>query len=75
MPKCPKCNEEIEALRYDETLVSTGEFRLAPMENKTAGEYEESDKYSHEDTDFYCPMCSEELFDSEKDAIEFLKGE
>jgi hypothetical protein len=66
MPKCPKCNEEIDHLhlyerfekKYDYGVES--KFFIADVDP--------------DDIEFECPECNEALFDNEDDADAFLKG-
>jgi hypothetical protein len=66
MPKCPKCGKIIN---YLINVVSGWKNYIFDGKN-----YEE-DKFESDGVlnIWVCPECEEELFDSEEEAIEFLK--
>jgi hypothetical protein len=71
MPKCPKCNKEIECLKYYQSGEEYSRFSFVNGdENWEDTEFEPDGKT----TDYECPECSEILFHSTEDAINFLKG-
>ena len=73
MVRCPKCGSEIGRLVcrslervYSDLLIDgRGEPYYEPSEEEPVVIGEE----------FLCPVCFEKLFDSEGDAVRFLKGE
>lgn len=68
MPVCPKCGKEIDH------LINVGKTQYYfSLDGKGYPQYETIDAL--EDGKYYCPKCLEELFDSERDATKFLKGE
>ena len=73
MPRCPKCEKEIDHL-VDFSPVWQ-EYEMTVGENGDA-HYDLVDDSIPMDTDdeYVCPECSEVLFTSEEDAINFLKG-
>jgi hypothetical protein len=68
MAKCPKCNKEIDHLKFQQTLLVNFDFYV-----------NESAHYNNEkvvdcfDEGWYCPFCGEKLFDDEDYAINFLR--
>lgn len=71
MPKCPKCKKEIEDLDFSGTAVVFMRFYLAQ------GRYPEYDERETEfkgnDDEYFCPECEKKLFNTEEEAIKFLK--
>jgi len=72
MPVCPKCGKKIDFLiNYVRNI--TEEFRTT-LNNRGEPEYEYVDTFlSGSDSVYACPECDEDLFDSEEEAVEFLK--
>jgi len=67
MPKCPKCNAEIETL----TNFVSGEKKFTFDDS---GNYEEVDfNECGKVNDYECPECQEVLFKDEEEALAFLK--
>lgn len=68
MVKCPKCKAEIDWFKaYSERVYSFD------IDDKGNGAYELRDDINV-CTSFECPECDEELFKSEGEATNFLKG-
>ena len=74
MPKCPKCEKEIDYLVYECEEISTYMVRLSP--NRQRLEWERADCETLEDPDTYtCPECGTEIAHHYSEAVAFLKGE
>ena len=73
MPKCPKCGKEIDHLvdfspvwqEYEMTISKNGDAQYDLIDDSIP---------MGTDDEYVCPECSEVLFTSEEDAINFLKG-
>jgi len=66
---CPSCKAELDYLQAESTCVLSQVFDLDYG-------FSGNDHTAGEETEFFCPECSEEFFlFNEKKAIEFLKGE
>jgi uncharacterized protein (UPF0212 family) len=74
MPKCPKCEEEIDYLEYECEEVSIYIVRLSPSGERL--EWERVDSETVEESDTYtCPECGAEIAHDYSEAVAFLKGE
>jgi ribosomal protein S27AE len=74
MPKCPKCEKEIDYLGYECEEVSTYAVSLSP--NRERLEWERVDSETVEESDTYtCPECGAEIAHHYSEAVAFLKGE
>jgi len=70
MPRCPKCNAEINFLIIKDDVHYEAKFKYVD------GVFMEVDSVRTVKTGFYCPVCNEMLFDISKqnEAEEFLRG-
>jgi DNA-directed RNA polymerase subunit RPC12/RpoP len=67
MPRCPNCNALISnLLTYSEVVNS---FELDKNNEPFCYGNEQIEGY----TGFECPKCNERIFDTESEAVEFLK--
>ncbi len=73
MPKCPKCNVEINHLVLFSRIEQRGCFELDPSGDVQV--IEECVVPDYEDEDFECPKCSTVLFHDRDEAESFLRGE
>jgi ribosomal protein S27AE len=74
MPKCPKCDKEIDYLEYECEEVSIYAVSLSDDGDKL--EWERVDGETVEDQDTYtCPKCGAEIAHHYSEAVAFLKGE
>jgi len=76
MPKCPKCGEEINELKYVADEIHEYAFYLdntMPDKAPDKARYEETDMWTGDWQVWKCPLCDAELFHNEQEAIEFLK--
>jgi len=72
MPKCPKCNSNIDYLVYYGKALEKASLFLS--DSKTA-EYDNWDTIGIGTTPEYeCPECNEVLFTDEEEAVKFLKN-
>jgi len=72
MPKCPKCEKEIDCLTYECEEISTYIVRLSPSGERL--EWERVDSETLENPDIYtCPECGEEIAHHYSEAVAFLK--
>ena len=66
--KCPKCKEKIKYLEgYAEQRWIVELDKRGELKYKEIGEIDTPDT-------FECPICNEEIFDNEEEAVKFLKG-
>jgi len=75
MPKCPKCNEEVDYLISKEThFTSFTAYDHKPRYDETLLD---PFYYTHENKEekWYCPNCGDLLFTTEYNAIEFFNQE
>jgi transcription initiation factor IIE alpha subunit len=72
MPKCPKCNEEIDYLNLFSRIEQRGRFELDPSGDPQF--LVEGTVPDYDDDDFECPNCNEVLFHDSDEAEEFLKS-
>jgi len=72
MPKCPECEAEIDhLLNYcDKTVV----FIMEINKNGYAEYIKDEELEGYTEGEYCCPICKEQLFTNEKDAIAFLKS-
>lgn len=74
MPKCTKCNREINSL--DSTRTGTLYYNVS-LDKQGDLQYIQVD-FGYNDAvdinEYLCPECNEVLFTSELEAIAFLKG-
>jgi len=70
MTRCSECGEDIDSLDYVEDAKEYGVLRICDGE----AEWESQDTEYTGTTWYLCPECGKELFDSDAEAIEFLKG-
>jgi hypothetical protein len=71
VPKCPKCEQEIDRLvNWSSSLHKY----LFTIDKKGDADYEELDEVVGDINDYECPECWEVLFSDEQDAITFLQG-
>ena len=71
MPKCPKCNAEIEILNNYVSGENRFDFWVEDGESQTQHEdWIADDKINN----FECPDCHKVLFTDGDDAISFLEG-
>jgi ribosomal protein S27AE len=74
MPKCPKCEKEINYLEYECEEVSIYAVSLSDDRDKL--EWERVDSETVEEPDTYtCPECGAEIAHHYSEAVAFLKGE
>ena len=70
MPKCPKCNEEIEHLV---SFLKGEQKDYFKADENAEPEYEWKDFITdYENIDFECPECKDVLFTNEEEALKFL---
>jgi hypothetical protein len=65
MPKCPECKERITTLDFREEYTTSAEM-------DKHGHYNNQDDSSCDNGTWRCPECGDELFDSEREALQFL---
>lgn len=70
MPKCQKCNKEIDHLIVKEESVVLSYFSIENNEPF----FEEKDKIPMDFLGFFCPECDALLFTTQDEAEEFLKS-
>ena len=72
MPRCPECGKEISYLvNYVSNITEKFTFTVS---DRGEPEYEYVDTYSFGSESVYvCPVCDEELFANEEEAIKFLR--
>ena len=71
MPKCPKCNDEIDTLNN----YQSGENKYKLFIQGKDYHYDEDEfQPNNQVNDYECPHCGEVLFRDEDKAIEFLRG-
>lgn len=68
MAKCPKCNKRISDLINQQSAII--EYVMDKQ-----GNYEDYTTEPDDEVNIWlCPLCREELFDDEEEAIKFLKN-
>lgn len=72
MPKCPKCNAEIDYLLLFSRIEQRARFELDPSGDPQV--LVEGDVPDYEDDDFECPECNAVLSHDRDDAEKFLRG-
>lgn len=81
MSKCPKCKREINELDFDVTSTCSGSIYKENIKENSWGKncleaYDSDSLLSNVEFDnFRCPACQEILFETEEEAIKFLRGE
>lgn len=80
MPKCPKCETDIDYLNYYAYELTKACVSIVNVKTVQGIINEELDYYHWDslgttkgEVDFECPECSEVLFHTEEEAKEFLK--
>ena len=74
MSKCPKCDEEITHLDFDVTAGCSAQIYQEDVLNGKITDYDIDCLTDGVQFDnFRCPECQEKLFDTEDEAIKFLK--
>lgn len=71
MPKCPECGGEIDYVKNIQNEWTEYEFRIG---DDGCGEYEATDGWSGDFSEFKCPLCNKQFL-SEEEAEAFLKGD
>ena len=71
MPRCPGCHEEIDQLDVVAKETTWHTFFLMPGTGEPY--WEETDRALDEFEGFYCPLCDVKLFETEEEAVAFLK--
>jgi hypothetical protein len=70
MPRCPECGEEITYLiNVCEEIVES----IFELDSLGEADYDHVDSWLGEMNEYRCPICYEVLFNSEEEAVEFLK--
>ncbi len=70
MPQCPKCDEEVDHLVNRVAEIHYYDLRVEGDRHV----YEEQDWEPIGQGDYRCPECQDVLFNTEDDALAFLKG-
>ena len=72
MPKCPECGAEID---YLINVCETIEEYIFSVDGGGFADYEQTDAWAGDWSEYRCPECRKVLFRDEDDAVKFLKGE
>jgi len=74
MPKCPKCEKEIDRLKNLYPVWQELEFKIDESGNPHYHLVDNAIPMG-KDEKYICPECFETLFTTEEEAVKFLKGE
>lgn len=74
MAKCPKCKKEIDSLIEDRQQVAYYNVTLVEDKNGDGLDYNLNEYGDCIKSSFFCPECDKKLFNTEKQAIKFLKS-
>lgn len=75
MPKCPNCGKEIEYLQNVFNCYHRVDCTLNHIDHLIQYHPETEKSWGADDSSWNCPECDAELFYSEENAENFLKGE
>ena len=71
MPKCPRCREEVDHVILIQTKIKRREFKIYADKEE---EVQTIQPFSGETERYYCPKCNVQIFYTESEAKEFLRG-